>query len=176
VDDGHGGIRPLVRDERRLAPNRLEAPPAHAPDLRVPLAAAGLLLAALLLAASRRWRAGFALLGSLYLAFAGLVGVLLLVLWTLTAHHSAWANANLLLFNPLAFALLPALWRARRGVATTRFADGLLLLQLLGLIVAVLLHLLPGTVQQNQPWILFALPVWLVLAWSLRQGGKAPAI
>jgi hypothetical protein len=33
----------------------------------------------------------------------------------------------------------------------------------------VLLHLLPGTVQQNQPWILFAMPVWLALAWGLRQ-------
>jgi hypothetical protein len=24
-------------------------------------------------------------------------------------------------------------------------------------------------VQQNQPWLLFALPCWLVLAWSLRR-------
>jgi hypothetical protein len=42
-------------------------------------------------------------------------------------------------------------------------------LQLLALLAAVLLHLLPGTVQQNQPWILFAMPVWLALAWGLRQ-------
>jgi hypothetical protein len=35
--------------------------------------------------------------------------------------------------------------------------------------VAVLLHLLPGTVQQNQPWLPFALPIWLALAWSLRR-------
>jgi hypothetical protein len=162
IDDG----RPLVVDERELAPNRLDTPPAQAPDLRLPLGAAGLLLAALLLATGRRWRRGFALLGSLYLLAAGLVSLLLLALWTLTSHHSAWANANLLLFNPLAFALLPAPWRkARPG----RVVDTLIVLQLLALLAAVLLHLLPGTVQQNQPWILFAMPVWLALAWNLRR-------
>ena len=166
VADGHGGTRPLVEDERQLSPNRLDVPPAQAPDLRLPLGAAGLLLAALLLLASRRWRLGHTLLGSLYLVLAGLVGLLLLALWTLTTHHSAWANANLLLFNPLAFALLPALWRK---ASPGRVADTLIVLQLLALLAAVLLHLLPGTVQQNQPWILFAMPVWLALAWGLRQ-------
>ena len=169
VPDGHGGTQPLVRDEQLLSPNRLPLPPAQAPDLRLPLGVAGLVLAALLVLAARRWRTGFALLGTLYLVAAGLVGVLLLVLWTLTSHHSAWANANLLLFSPLAFLLLRTAWRARRGFAPSRFANAVLILQLAAALVAVLLHLLPGTVQQNQPWILFALPVWLALAWSLRQ-------
>ena len=93
----------------------------------------------------------------------------MLILWTLTAHHSAWANANLLLFNPLAFLLLRAPWRARGIIILTRFTNYVLLLQLVALLFAVLMHLLPGVVQQNQPWILFALPSWLVLAWSLRQ-------
>src|SRR6185312_8804791 len=135
VPDGHGGTQPLVRDEQLLSPNRLQAPPAQAPDLRLPL----------------------------------------LALWTLTSHHSAWANANLLLFSPLAFLLLPTLWRMRCGLAPTRFVNGVLMLQLLAVLVAVLLHLLPGTVQQNQPWILFALPVWLALAWSLRQLAPPPS-
>jgi hypothetical protein len=169
VPDGHGGTQPLVRDEQLLSPNRLPLPPAQAPDLRLPLGVAGLVLAALLVLAARRWRTGFALLGTLYLVVAGLVGVLLLVLWTLTSHHSAWANANLLLFSPLAFLLLRTVWRARRGFAPSRFANAVLILQLAAALVAVLLHLLPGTVQQNQPWILFALPAWLALAWSLRQ-------
>jgi hypothetical protein len=30
-------------------------------------------------------------------------------------------------------------------------------------------HLLPGTAQQNQPCLLFALPCGLVLAWGLRR-------
>ncbi|MGC1548744.1 MAG: DUF4105 domain-containing protein [Rhodanobacter sp.] len=169
VADGHGGQQPLVQSEQLLAPNHLDVPPAQAPDLRMPLSIAGLLLAVLIMLTSRWWHLGYALLGSIYLLAAGLTGLLLLILWTLTEHHSAWANANLLLFNPLAFVLLPALWRARRGIAVSRFANGTLLLQLLALIVAVALHLLPGTVQQNQPWILFALPIWLALAWSLRR-------
>jgi hypothetical protein len=164
-----GGSRPLVRDERVVSPNRLVPPPASPPDLRLPLGTAGLVLAALLLATRRWWPLGHALLGTLYLFLAGLVGVVLLGLWTLTTHHSAWANANLLLFNPLAWLLLPTLWRTRRGFAASRFVDGVIVLQLLALLASLALHLLPGTVQQNQPWLLFALPCWLALAWSLRR-------
>lgn len=169
IDDGHGATRPLLQGEQLVSPNRLEAPPAGAPDLRVPLAFSGLLLAVLIVLTRRWWPTGYALLGTLYLLCAGLVGLVLLALWTLTTHHSAWANANLLLFNPLAFLLLPTLWRSRRGFAASRFMDGVIALQLLAILIAVLLHLLPGTVQQNQPWLLFALPCWLALAWSLRR-------
>ncbi|WEN14569.1 DUF4105 domain-containing protein [Rhodanobacter sp. AS-Z3] len=169
LDDGHGGTRPLVLGEQVVSANRLDVPPRSPPDLRLSLAAAGLLFAALIMLARRNWPTGYALLGTLYLSAAGLIGVVLLALWTLTTHHSAWANANLLLFNPLAFLLFPTLWRARRGLAASRFIDGIIALQLLACMVAVLLHVLPGTVQQNQPWLLFALPVWLALAWSLRR-------
>ncbi|MGH8159426.1 MAG: DUF4105 domain-containing protein [Rhodanobacter sp.] len=170
IDNGHGGLQPLLQNEQLVSPNRLDVPPVAAPDLRLPLALAGLLIAVLIVVARRWWPLGYALLGTLYLLAAGLVGLLLLVLWTLTTHHSAWANANLLLFNPLAFLLLPTLWRAaRRGLAASRFIDGVLALQLLAALIAILLHLLPGTVQQNQPWLLFALPCWLALAWSLRR-------
>jgi hypothetical protein len=168
VDDGNGGSRPLVRDEQLLAPNRLDVPPAKAPDLQLPLGIAGLLIAGLVVVLRRWWSTGHALLETVFLLSAGFVGVILLALWTLTAHHSAWANANLLLFNPLAFLLLRSPWRARRGFAPSRFVDGVIVLQLVMLLLAVLLHLLPGVVQQNQPWLLFALPCWLALAWSLR--------
>ncbi|GAB3793449.1 lipoprotein N-acyltransferase Lnb domain-containing protein [Dyella agri] len=169
VPDGRGGTQSLVQNEELLSPNRLPAPPAQAPDLRLPLGASGLAFAVLLVATTRRARLAHALLATLYLIVAGLVGLLLLTLWTLTSHHSAWANANLLLFSPLAFLLLRAVWRARRDIAPSRFANTVLILQLAAALVAVLLHLLPGTVQQNQPWLLFALPAWLALAWSLRQ-------
>jgi len=170
VDDGTGGTRMLAGDGELISPNRLDVPPDHAPDLRMPLAIAGLVFAALLIACARRWPTGLALLGTLYLVAAGIVGLLLLVLWTLTTHHSAWANANLLLFNPLAFLLVRSVWRARRGLAASRLADAVILLQLIALVVALALHLLPGTVQQNQPWLLFAMPSWLALSWSLRRG------
>jgi hypothetical protein len=169
VDDGHDGLHPLLQSEQLTSPNRLDVPPAAAPDLRLPLALAGLLLGVLIVLSRRWWPIGYALLGTLYLLCAGIVGLVLLTLWTLTTHHSAWANANLLLFNPLAFLLLPTLWRSRRGFAASRFMDGVIALQLLAVMIAVLLHLLPGTVQQNQPWLLFALPCWLALAWCLRR-------
>lgn len=159
----------LVASEQTVSPNRLVAPPASPPDLRLPLGVAGLLLGGLIVLCRRYVPTVYALLGTLYLVAAGLVGLLLLALWTLTSHHSAWANANLLLFSPLSFLLLPTLWRARRGFAASRFIDGVIVLQLLAVIVAVALHLLPGTTQQNQPWLLFALPCWLALAWSLRR-------
>lgn len=169
ISDGYGGQKPLVREEQLLSPNRLDVPPATAPDLRLPLALAGLLFAGLIVA-TRRWSPmSHVLIGTLYLVSAGLVGVILLGLWTLTTHHSAWANANLLLFNPIAWMLLPAMWRWRRGVAPSRLIDGVIALQLLACMVAIGLHLLPGTVQQNQPWLLFALPCWLALAWGLRR-------
>jgi hypothetical protein len=171
LPDGHDGTVALVQDEQVTSPNRLESPAATGPDLRLPLGMAGLLIGALIVVSRRTWPLGYALLGTLYIIAAGLIGLLLLALWTLTTHHSAWNNANLLLFNPLAFLLLPTLWRARRGLAASRFIDGLIVLQLLAALAAVLLHLLPGNVQQNQPWLLFALPVWLALAWSLRRRG-----
>jgi hypothetical protein len=168
VPNDHGGSQPLVQSEQLTSPNRLDVPPATAPDLRLPLGIAGVIFAALLIVISRRLPTFYALLGTVYLLFAGIAGLLMLVLWTLTEHHSAWANANLLLFNPLAFVLIPSLWRARRDIAPSRFINIIIVTQLLALIAAVLLHLLPGAIQQNQPWILFALPCWLVLAWALR--------
>ncbi|WP_430388236.1 DUF4105 domain-containing protein [Dyella sp. 20L07] len=176
VTDAQGATHPLVLNEQLLSPNRLIAPPANAPDLRLPLGLAGLVFAGILIAARRFAPTVYALLGSVYLVLAGLVGVILLGLWTLTTHHSAWANVNLLLFNPLAFLLLPALWRTRRGGTVSRRVDALIVLQLLAALVAILLHLLPGVVQQNQPWLLFALPCWLALAWCLRGPHNARAV
>ncbi len=169
VTDSEGTSRPLVQDEQLLSPNRLTPPPAQAPDLRLPLAMASLIFAALLIAARRFAPTVYALLGSLYLVLAGLVGIALLILWTLTTHHSAWANANVLLFNPLALLLVSAVWQSRRGGTSSRRVNAWIVLQLLAVLIAWLLHLLPGVVQQNQPWLLFAMPCWLTLAWCLRR-------
>jgi Domain of unknown function (DUF4105) len=173
VEDGHGGTHPLVRSEDLLSPNRLDVPPTAPPDLRIPLGIAGLIFAALIVITWRSAKLAYALLGSLFLVAAGLTGLSMLILWTLTEHHSAWANANLLLFNPLAFVFVGSLWGARRHLQPSRLANSVMMLQLAALLVALALHLLPGVVQQNQPWIVFALPCWLALAWSLRQSKAA---
>ncbi|HUX72309.1 MAG TPA: hypothetical protein VMV25_00250, partial [Steroidobacteraceae bacterium] len=168
IADAGGGFAPLVLRERRVAPNRLEPPPQQPPDLRIPLALAGLAYAALILALRRRAPRAYALAAGAFLAAAGFIGVLLACLWTLTMHRIAWDNANLLLFNPLAFALLPAVWRARRGGGLGASSRALLGLQLAAVLLAALLHLLPDGVQQNQPWLLFAICCWGALAYSFR--------
>ena len=109
----------------------------------------------------------YAVSGILYASLSAIAGLFLLGLWTLTQHHAAWANANLLLFNPLALAFIQPVWRSRLGATPSRVARGLIGLQLLAALVAVLLHVLPFPAQQNQPWLLFAIPVWCALAWSL---------
>ena len=169
TNDADGAAHPVVLGEQLLSPNRLVAPPEQAPDLRLPLALAGLVLAALLLITRRFAPTVFAVIATFYLVLAGIVGMALIILWTLTTHHSAWANANLLIFNPLAWLLIATAWRARRGIPSSRFADMLIALQLLAVLIAWLLHLLPGVVQQNQPWLLFAMPCWLALAWCYRK-------
>ena len=51
--------------------------------------------------------------------------------------------------------MLPTLWRSRRGFAASRFIDGVIVAATARRVIAVLLHLLPGFAQQNQPWLLF---------------------
>ena len=41
--------------------------------------------------------------------------------------------------------------------------------QLVAILAAALLFLLPGTAQQNQAWLLFALPAWIALSWTMRR-------
>ncbi|MGB8716764.1 MAG: DUF4105 domain-containing protein [Rhodanobacteraceae bacterium] len=160
--------QPLVTSDAVLARTRLTPPPAEPPDLRMPLLAAGAAFAlVLLLAAQSRQRIArrvFSLMASLWLLVAGLAGLLMLLLWTLTEHESAWANANLLLFNPLAWLMLAAVWRKRPSRRDHLLSWLLVLLPAIGLLAN-----LGGLLQQrNLPWILLALPIWLVLAHVIR--------
>lgn len=174
IDDGHGGSQLLVGAEQQVAPDRLRASSERPPDLGLPLATAGLLIGGLLIGARRRAPVAGAVLGSLYVAFAGVAGIFMLGLWTLTLHHAAWENANLLVFNPLAFALLGPLWRAFRGAPASRPALGLLGAQLAAAAIALLLHVFSHSPQQNLPWLFLSIPIWLALAWTLSQRPRIP--
>jgi hypothetical protein len=117
----------------------------------------------------------FASLGVIYLTLAGLLGTILLALWTLTTHYAAWNNANLLIFNPFAFLLLASVWRNRTGAAASRLARMLIAFQIGAALIGVILHFLPGVAQQNLPWLLFAFPVWLAIAvGAIRAPDTAP--
>ena len=164
LPDGHGGVRPLVVSEREIAPNHLEPPGNLPPDLKLPLGIAGLALAVVMLASRVRLPLLYASLAVAFLVFAGFFGTILLALWTLTTHHAAWRNANLLVFDPLAFAMVGAAWRSRLGIHAGRFMRTLVGIQVGAGLLGLVLHLLPGIAQQNLPWLLFAIPAWLVIA------------
>lgn len=160
--------RPLVDGETTLAEARLVPPPEQAPDLRWPLLLAGLLLAIpLALPAFSRHRVArgvFVAAGTLFTVFAGLAGLFMLGLWTLTLHRSAWGNFNLLAYQPLALLLIPGIWRLRRaGRPMGRFAPRIAALSFAAAVIGMLLHLWPDFPQRNMPWLLFALPCWAAL-------------
>jgi len=164
IPNGHGGAEPLVIAEREISPSRLQPPDNSPPDLSWRLGGVGLALAVVMLAARHRFPTFCASLGVVYLTLAGLLGVILLLLWTLTTHYAAWNNQNLLIFNPFAFLLLAPVWRSRKGAAAGRLARMLILFQLGAGLIGLMLHFLPGVAQQNLPWLLFAMPVWLAIA------------
>jgi hypothetical protein len=167
IDDA-GNTHPLVEREEVLLPAILALPPAAAPNWFWRFLAAGIFLAGLIVwLAPRGPRALAALLGTLWL-LAGLGGLVLLGLWFGTEHRSAWANHNLLLFNPLALALLPAafaLLRARPvGPLLRQLAVGMALIALAAWFVLVL----PWFDQDAMDWIGFWAPIHLAAAAALR--------
>jgi hypothetical protein len=166
IPDGHGGVEPMVASEREISPNRLEPPGESPPNFALQLGGVGLVLAIGMFTSRRRFPTLFASLAVAYLVSAGLVGTGLLALWTLTTHYAGWSNENLLVFNPFAFLLLACVWQSRRGKVASRFARTLMGVQVGAASISVLLHFKPGVVQQNLPWLLLAIPVWLAIAFA----------
>ena len=167
VGDG-ADARPLVDQEDTLAQNKLDPPPEQAPDLRWPLLIVGLLWAiplALPAVTRHRFARGvFVAAGTLFTLFAGLAGLFMLGLWTLTLHRSAWGNFNLLAFQPFALLLLPGIWRLRRaGRPMGRMAPRVAAMSFAACVIGLLLHLWPDFPQRNMPWLLLALPCWAAL-------------
>jgi hypothetical protein len=160
--------RPLVSATRELLPQRLPPEPAEAARPWWPWLLAGLALAMALLLLGRRPRL-LAAIASVFWLVGGLVGVLLLFLWLGTVHRFAWANENLLLFDPLALLLLPAGWRLAGGRAPGRWFGKLLLLVTLAAVAAFLLKWVLLFSQVNEAWIALLLPVHLALWWRLRR-------
>ncbi|HEY3519939.1 MAG TPA: DUF4105 domain-containing protein [Rhodanobacteraceae bacterium] len=162
--------RALIGDETRIAAARISLPPDSPPDLRWPLFAAGSVigiafaLAGWFRRCSSIARCAFAFGGALYVLLAGIAGTGMTILWAFTTHHSAWANENLLLFDPLALLLIPALLRlARRDAHASRFAFVLVSVMTLAALAALIVNLGGILPQSNLPWILLGLPAWLGL-------------
>lgn len=173
VRDSSGATHPLVRSEHVLfqatRPPEAEAPPNLAPWLT----AIGLVLAAIFAwlgaraaAGSRGARIGAAIAMSIYCVAAGVLGLLLTALWTVTDHVFAHRNENLLLFNPLwlvlAVLIAIAMWSGRAARATRMLAAGLAGLS----VIALVAHLVMVSAQVNLAVIGLALPPALAIAWA----------
>ena len=161
--------RPLVRATQQLLPHRLPPAPAETSRPWWPWLLAGLASAAALVALARwrpRW---FAAGAGLFWLVSGLLGLLMLFLWFGTEHRFAWGNENLLLFDPLALALLPAAWRRMGGRAAPAWSRKVAWVVLLAAFAALLMKWVLLFSQSNAAWIALLLPVHLSLWWGFRR-------
>jgi hypothetical protein len=171
----NGAMVPLVAEERHIAPlpgTTLVPELATAPRLvwRLLFVGVGFALTMAvvrIMAMSRRGAAwGFSLVASLYSLLCGVIGVILLLAWTMT-RHVFWAwNENVLQLSPLSLALVVliplALLRGRAPGAARMVATTVLLLSAIG----ALLAFVPGG-QENRAIVALFLPVHLVMAWAI---------
>jgi hypothetical protein len=173
VRDVGGQLVPLVAHETQVAAAHIPEPPDFPPQWFWQALAIGIAFALALIALTQAraytWaRASFAALASIVSLSLGLCGLVLLALWTLTEHISAWRNENLLLFNPLCLLLVPA-WLAafRRDWCPSRFAQRtvIAIAALAGL--GFFLKVFPAFAQDNYFWIALMLPVHAALAFVL---------
>jgi hypothetical protein len=182
VRDSAGGMRPLVKREMTLF-QATRPPEPSSPPTRWPwLTAVGLIVAALFawigaaaMAGGRGARVAATLLIGAWALAAGLLGVVLTLLWTVTDHVFAHANENLLLFNPLWLVLavlaIAALARGRTSMWFHKWSIGLAALAALALII----HVVFLSAQDNLAIIGLALPPALAIAWvATRVSPRAP--
>ncbi len=119
-------------------------------------------------------RGGFAVLSALVGFAAGLGGCLLIFLWVATNHRACHANVNVLQSVPWALAFVWTAWGLGRGDPQRerlafRLAAAAAASSLFGLLARIV-GLLP---QENTPFILLFLPLWLGIAygcWALARG------
>jgi len=182
VTDGDGTDHPLVRKETVLfqsANHRTEpdAPPAFG----VWALLGGIAVAALMTwlgfaATSRRdWtRVVASVVIAVWSLAAGVLGTIVLLLWTVTDHVFAHQNENLLIFQPLWLALVvlaPIFLMTGRAVGPTRaVAQATLALSA----IALAAHFIGLSSQNNLPIIALGLPPALaVAAVSARRPARA---
>lgn len=157
--------RPLVQSEQVLLPHRIAPEPPERPRRWWPWLLAGLAVAtAIVLIAPRKPRLIAALALPLWLV-CGIVGAVLVFLWGFTEHQAAWANRNLLLFNPLCLLLLVGAIPLLRKRAPSAWFRWLLAIVAGLAAVAWILHWLPLPLQYNQSWVALLLPVHAALAY-----------
>ena len=174
LSDG-SGERPLVKSEKVIYQSTRPAKPAQPPHWAIYFLGIGLMVGGALALLGRSGRrhpgarvvlgAATSVLGGLW----GLLGLILVCFWAFTNHKVAYANANILQFAPWAIVLVAygiGVMLGRPG--TTRRAGSVALSAMAFSALGIVCKLLPGLNQDNWPFILFSLPVWLGLWVALR--------
>jgi hypothetical protein len=176
VLDETGAMKPLVRSERVLFQSTREPEPTAPPDLGLWLLCGGVLVAAVMTSLGFMatplhpfLRFAAASVSGLWSLVVGLLGTVLVLLWSATDHVFAHANENVLLFNPLWLGLavlLPVyLWSGRAEAATRRLS----IVIVVSALTALGLHVLGISRQHNVALIGLMLPPALgVMAMTVR--------
>lgn len=178
VRDSAGGTHALVRSQRTLVQSTRGAEYASPPRLWPWLLGIGVIvggafasLGARALRGGRGARRTAAVVFGAWSFTAGVLGMLVALLWSVTDHVAAHANENLLVFNPiwlvLAFPLAISTWRGRESVWARRLSTVCAVLVLVAFLV-------PFSLQRNFAIIALGLPPALALAWFARQPKVGP--
>ena len=173
-----GGARNLVKAEKTIYQARRPTKPAAPPNWSAYFLVVGLLLGgalAMLGRFARRLvtaRILFGALASVVGGSFGLLGVIMLSLWSLTDHRVAYANANIMQFAPWAVVLFGyGIGVALGRPQATRRARGLALSVAALSLAGIACKALPYPNQANWPFVLLCLPIWLGLWQGLRELG-----
>jgi hypothetical protein len=176
LTDSVGGKIPFVRSEMALFTSGRAPEPSAPPNYFPWFVAAGILLAAGLIALVRSAEGGsrIAFFGATALAtiwslVAGAGGVALVIAWGFTKHQFMGRNENLLHFDPLSLALvvlIPLSVYGVRAVSKAHKVAGLVVtLSLLGFV----LQGIPSFDQKNGEIIGLALPLNLAVWWTIHR-------
>lgn len=163
----------LVESEHHLAEQRVDPAPTSPPRWGGAFALVGIAIAlalALNLRSRTRVARRLAVLATVSWWVVGAVGGLaLLGLWVGTDHQAAWANRNVLLFNPLGLYALTdtkTLWRGHCSSAAQRRLRWALVACA---VAAAFLLLIPVRDQNTLNWLLLSLPVHFGIALGAHQ-------
>ena len=169
--DSSGATHPLVRSDRVLFQATRPPEAATPPRLAAWLLLIGMFVAGLIIwlasraARSRAARLALTTVTSLWCLIAGILGVVLTILWTATDHMFAHQNENLLVFNPL-WLVLAVLVTIYFNTGKAPRGTGYLAVGLAGLcVLAAFLHIILLSRQANLAIIALGILPAIAIAW-----------
>jgi hypothetical protein len=181
ADPETGARSPLVSRETRLNDSRIPEPSETPPNWLWIALTIGIVLALLILALARTHANAFArvtlaILGIVIELVLGLGGLVLLGLWFLTDHTSAWRNENLFLLDPLCLLLIPVwIGALRRRWTPSPFARNATLIIALLAGFAWFGKVFPWFIQDNRFWIALLLPIHAAFAIAVWMRARSTA-